>query len=254
MPHRLLASPITLPESNVHELEALKPSTVSLSLINRPVTPSERHHHVIRRSCTKTTTMPSFGNFVHTQFVLKIPQPSASFASKTVVITGANSGLGKEAAKHIVRLGASKLIIACRNTAKGSKAKLEIESSLGCSPGIIEVWQVDVESPSSVKAFVDRANKLPRLDVLISNAGMQTTKFETSYGTERTVAVNVIGTFLLAVQMVPKLKETAKTYRVTPHLTFVGSALYDAAKYPEKHGDNIFAWLSDKKHVNAMDE
>lgn len=198
--------------------------------------------------------MPSFGNFIHTQFILTIPKPTTSFTSQTVIITGASSGLGKEAARHIVRLGASKVILGCRNTSKGDKAKLEIESSLGCSPGIIEVWEVDIESPPSVKGFVDKVNRLPRLDVLINNAGIQTTMFQVAYDTERTVAVNVVGTFLLALQLVPKLKETAKVYGVTPRMTFVGSALYDMAKYPEKHGDDIFAWLSDKTHVNMMDQ
>ena len=198
--------------------------------------------------------MPSFGNFMHTQLILKIPKPTTSFASKTVIITGASSGLGKEAAKQIVRLGASKVILGCRDTSKGNIAKLEIESSERCSPDVLEVWAVDLESAPSVKGFVDRANKLPRLDVLISNAGIQTINFQIAYGTERTLAVNVIGTFLLALQLVPKLKETAKVYGVTPHLTFVGSALYDAAKYPEKHGDDIFAWFSDKANANMMDQ
>ncbi|KAL3482100.1 NAD(P)-binding protein [Aspergillus californicus] len=196
--------------------------------------------------------MPSLGDFFHTQFVLKIPKPSASFAAKTVIITGASSGLGKEAAKHIVRLGASKVILGCRSISKGESAKREIESVLQCGRDILEVWQVDIESPSSVKEFVDRANQLPRLDVLINNAGIQTINFQVAYGTERTVAVNVIGTFLLAVQLIPKLKQTAELYKVTPHMTFVGSALYDAAKYPENHGGDIFAWFKDKSHVQMM--
>ncbi|TAQ84980.1 hypothetical protein B7494_g6699 [Chlorociboria aeruginascens] len=198
--------------------------------------------------------MPSFGNFIHTQLILKIPKPTTSFSSKTVIITGANSGLGKEAAQHIIRLGASKVILGCRNKSKGNKAKDEIEASLKCNPDIIEVWEVDIESPASVKQFVDQANKLPRLDVLINNAGIQGVKFQVSYDTERTVAVNVIGTFLLALQLLPKLKETAKTYGVMPHMTFVGSALYDIAKYPEKHGDDIFTWLGDKTHVDMMNQ
>lgn len=194
--------------------------------------------------------MPSLGNFLHTQLVLKIPVPSASFASKTVIVTGASSGLGKEAAQHIVRLGASKVILACRNTQKGEKAKREIESSLKCSTDILDVWQVDIESAQSIKAFVDRVNALSRLDVVINNAGLRASMFQTVYDTERTVAINVIGTFLLAFQLIPKLKETAKTYGVTPHLTFVGSALYDVAKYPENHGKDIFAWLNNEANVN----
>jgi retinol dehydrogenase-12 len=198
--------------------------------------------------------MPSFGNFLYTQLILNIPKPTTSFLSKTVIITGASSGLGLETAKHVIRLGASKVILGCRNTSKGEKVKLEIESSLKCYTDIIEVWEVDVESPPTVKAFVDKANKLPRLDVLINNAGIQTMDFQVVYGTERATAVNVIGTFLLALQLIPKLKKSASEHGVTPHMTFVGSALYDVAKYPEEHGDDIFAWLGDKAHVDAMNQ
>ncbi|CRG91827.1 hypothetical protein PISL3812_08881 [Talaromyces islandicus] len=143
--------------------------------------------------------MPSFGNFLHAQLIAKIPVPTSSFASKTVIITGSNTGLDKEAARHVARLGASKLIIACRNTSKGSNAKLEIESAVQCKPDVIEVWELDIESPASVQKFFERANTLPRLDVLINNAGIQTVDYQVVYGTERALAVNNLGTFLLAL-------------------------------------------------------
>jgi NAD(P)-dependent dehydrogenase (short-subunit alcohol dehydrogenase family) len=198
--------------------------------------------------------MPSFGDFIHTQLVLKIPKPSVNFSQKTVIVTGASGGLGKEITKHIVILGASKVILACRNTSKGEETKASILKTLKCRPEVLEVWNLDLESPVSVKKFADRVNELPRLDVLINNAGMQTMQFRVAYDTEKTIAVNVIGTFLLAIQLIPKMRETAKTYSVTPHMTFTGSALYDVAKYPEGHGDNIFAWLGDKDHANMMNE
>lgn len=196
--------------------------------------------------------MPSLGDFVHTQFVLKIPKPSTSFDSKTVIVTGANGGLGKEIAKHIIRLGASRVIFGCRSQHRGETAKKEIETLLKCSPGIIDVWEVDLESPPSIKSFVEKVNKLDRLDVLINNAGVRSVNFKVVYDTERTLAVNNIGTFLLALQLIPKLKETARNYSVTPHMTIVASALYDVAKYPEEHGDDIFTWFQDQKHVNKM--
>ncbi|KAJ9142348.1 NAD(P)-binding protein [Pleurostoma richardsiae] len=198
--------------------------------------------------------MPSLGDFLHTQFVLKIPKPSASFASKTVIVTGANGGLGKEIVKHIIRLGAGRVIFACRSRSRGDKAKLEIETILKCNPSVIEVWELDLESPSSIKSFVDRANTLPRLDILINNAGIMAINFKVVYDTEHTLAVNNIGTFLLALQLIPKLKETARNHGVTPHMTFVGSALYDVAKYPEKHGDDIFAWFKDGSHFDSMNQ
>lgn len=194
--------------------------------------------------------MPSLGDFFHTQFILKIPKPSASFADKTVIVTGANGGLGKETVKHIIRLGASKVIFACRSRSRGKTAKLEIETLLKCKPDIIEVWEVDLESPSSIKSFVDQANALPRLDVLINNAGIRASKFKVVYDTESTLAVNNHGTYLLTLQLIPKLKETARKYSVTPHVTIVGSALYDVAKYPKQHGDDIFVWFKDESHVN----
>ncbi|MCJ1307074.1 hypothetical protein MMC25_000720 [Agyrium rufum] len=198
--------------------------------------------------------MPTFSDFIHKQIILKIPKPTESFASKTVIITGASSGLGKEAAKHIVRLGATKVILGCRSISKGEKVEAEIEASTGAKPGTLDVWQLDLESPPSIRAFVERVNKLTRLDVLINNAGISTLKFDKTYGTERTIAVNVVGTFMLAIQLIPKLKETAKSYGVTPHMTFVGSALFDQAKYPEEHGEDLFAWLGDESHVKIFDE
>lgn len=194
--------------------------------------------------------MPTFSHFIHRQFRLKIPKPTASFASKYVIVTGGNGGLGKESAKHIARLGASKVIIACRSKSKGNQAKAEIESSVRCSPDVIEVWELDLESASSIKAFVDRANKLPRLDVLLNNAGISTLYYKLSYGTEQAVGVNVIGTMLLSLQMIPKLKETAKTFGVSPHMTFTESALYDTAKYPENPGNDIFAYMGKPENVN----
>lgn len=198
--------------------------------------------------------MPTIGNFLHTQLILKIPIPTASFSSKSVIITGASSGLGQEAAKHIVRLGASKVILACRNTTKGNETKGEIENALNCKKDILEVWQVNIESADSIKQFVDRASNLQRLDVIINNAGLAAHEFQVVYGTERTLAVNVVGTFLLAIQLIPKLKQTARTYESTPYMTFVGSALYDVAKYPEDHGDDIFTYYADKSHVKVMNQ
>ncbi|KAK3376796.1 hypothetical protein B0T24DRAFT_648602 [Lasiosphaeria ovina] len=140
-------------------------------------------------------------------------QPSASFASQTVILTGANGGLGKEIVRHLIPLGASKVILGCRSHSR-----------------VIQ----------SIKAFVNHASMLPQLDAV--------------YGTERTLAVNNIGTFLLASQLIPKLKQTARVRRATPRMTTVASALYDVAKCP-KHGDvELFAWFADESHVGGMNQ
>jgi retinol dehydrogenase-12 len=195
----------------------------------------------------------SFGDFIRTQLITEIPKPSTSFTSKTVVITGASSGIGLEAVRHVVVLGAAKVILACRDTAKGSQAKIDIETSTHCSPDILEVWKVDLESYDSVKEFANRANKLERLDVLVCNAGIGTRKFKIIDGIESTIVVNVISTFLMAFMLIPKLEETAHTYGVVPTLTFTTSALYSAAQMPDRQPD-LFSWLGEEENVDMKNQ
>ncbi|PYI13097.1 NAD(P)-binding protein [Aspergillus violaceofuscus CBS 115571] len=199
--------------------------------------------------------MPTLSDFFYTQFLLRIPKPSASFTNKTVIITGANGGLGQEAVKHLIRLGAEKIIFACRSRSRGEQAKREIEDQLNCKTNLIDIRELDLESPASIKQFADwAARSLSRVDVLINNAGIHANRFKVVYDTERTLAVNNIGTFLLTVQMIPKMKTTARTYGIMPVITFVASALYDIAEYPEQHGEDIFTWynLSKLLQLHAM--
>lgn len=77
--------------------------------------------------------------FIYNQLFVHLPVPTASFEGQPVIITGSNVGLGLEAARHVVRLGASKLILACHSTVKGEAAQRDIEESTGCAPGTIVV-------------------------------------------------------------------------------------------------------------------
>ena len=105
-----------------------------------------------------------------------------------------------------------------------------------------------------MKEFAKRANKLERVDVLINNAGIQAWEFEVVNGTEKSVAVNVIGTFLISFLLLPKLRETGDRFGTTPHMTFVGSALYSTAKYPGGYKEDVFAWLGEKNNVDMMNQ
>ena len=73
------------------------------------------------------------------QLFIRLPYPTSSFAEKTVIITGSNTGLGKEAARHIARLGAETLILAVRSLEKGEAAKRDIEKSTKCGKDVIQV-------------------------------------------------------------------------------------------------------------------
>ena len=187
-------------------------------------------------------------SFVYTQLFVTPPYPTEDFSGKTVIVTGSNVGLGLEAARHIVRLNAAKVVLAVRNTSAGETAKKSIESTTGRT-GVCEVWKLDLASYDSVQAFAKRADReLPRLDVLLENAGLATDKFAVAEGQERTVTVNVISTFLLALLLLPKLRETAKKNGTTSVLTIVSSEVHTFTKLPEwKAGPNIFETLADEK-------
>ncbi|KAM0180537.1 hypothetical protein ACHAPF_002244 [Botrytis cinerea] len=173
---------------------------------------------------------------LHSQFVVKVPEPITSFEGKTIIITGGNTGLGFEAAKYYLKLKASRVILACRSLEKADKAKLELEQSFPISGHIVETWQVDLSSYASVIQFYEKARSLPRLDVLLLNAGIMTKEYRVAEDNESTITVNVISTFLMAFLLMSKLKETASFFGTTPHLTRFSSSvisyLYTAQTTP----------------------
>jgi len=84
--------------------------------------------------------------FLYSQLFITPVYPTRSFAGETVIVTGSNVGLGKEAARHFARLGVSKLILAVRNTEAGEEAKKDIEGTTRCGKSVIEVWPLDLSS------------------------------------------------------------------------------------------------------------
>lgn len=129
-------------------------------------------------------------HFLYAQFFITPPAPTTDLTGKTLIVTGANTGLGKEIARHYVRLNAEKVIIACRSLEKGEAAKKDIEEQTG-RKAAIDVWQLDLGSYESVKQFAEKAKTLKRLDSLVENAGISTTNFTLVEGNESTVTVNV---------------------------------------------------------------
>jgi retinol dehydrogenase-12 len=198
--------------------------------------------------------LPQLPHFIYRQWTFTPPPQTQSYANQVVIVTGSNVGLGFEAARRITANGAAKVILAVRSLSKGEEAKKEIESSTKTT-GVVEVWQLDLADYDSVKKFAAKANKLDRLDVLLNNAGVSTQNWTVSDGEEITIKVNVISTFLLSFLVLPKLRETAKKYQVTPHLTIVTSEVHFFAAYNErKYKDEpLFDVLSNEKKSSKMD-
>lgn len=142
----------------------------------------------------------------------------------TYIVTGANTGLGFEAAKHLVQLGAAKVIMGVRNVAAGEEARAELEQATGIT-NVAEVWALDLSIYSSVKAFANKAiAELDRIDALIENAAVAMAQRVLAEGHIVPTTVNVYSTFLLAVLLLPKMSESAKRFGNTPHLTIVASS------------------------------
>jgi NAD(P)-dependent dehydrogenase (short-subunit alcohol dehydrogenase family) len=121
----------------------------------------------------------------------------SALAGKVVVVTGGNSGIGKEAAIGIARAGAH-VVIAARNPAKAAAALAEVESRADAR-GRVETIPIDLASFASVHAFADAFTaEHERLDILLNNAGgVLRKRIVTVDGHETQFQVNHLGHFLL---------------------------------------------------------
>lgn len=125
---------------------------------------------------------------------------------KYVVITGGNVGIGLETARGLAKLGAH-VVIACRDAARAAHARSELKRSV--PNATIEVVELDLGSLASVKRCADSlTQRLPRLDVLINNAGVWPRQRRlTADGREQTMGINHLGHFALTTQLLPLLRK-----------------------------------------------
>lgn len=123
------------------------------------------------------------------------------------------------------RKGASHIILACRSTSKGEKAKEIILHDTKCeSQTTISVWPLDLANYASVLYFGERVRtQLPRLDAFIANAGMEIQEYRKAEDLEIHLTVNVVSTFLCVLAVLPKLRETAAREGDATTVTICGS-------------------------------
>lgn len=160
---------------------------------------------------------------------------------KTIIITGANSGLGFECARNIA--GSSpehRVILACRNMAKAEQAKDAIIESSGNSD--VHAMELDVSSLASVRAFVKRYSEVESSPLygLVCNAGIMGANVGfTTEGFDCVFATNYLGHFLLTNLLLPFMQPTGRVINVSsdmhsppgPKLHWPG---VDALAHPDK--------------------
>lgn len=132
------------------------------------------------------------------------PSQIPALSGKTIIVTGANSGIGLCAAEELAVRGAE-VILACRSQEKGRAALARIRARHAGAQVALE--PLDLSSLASVRAFAESVReKHPRLDVLVNNAGVMALPFsKTADGFEMQVGTNHLGHFALTALLWPSL-------------------------------------------------
>ncbi|KAJ7721501.1 hypothetical protein B0H16DRAFT_1666326 [Mycena metata] len=155
--------------------------------------------------------------------ILQPPVPqlpaSLSFAEKTAIVTGANSGLGWASIIHLAQHHISTLILA----AKATKAALLADPTVRALPTqpTILVYELDLSRPSSVASFASKVlAEIPTLNIVLLNAGMGDLNWVTTpeTKTEQMFQINFLSNALLAVRLLPLLRGSAQKSNSTSYL------------------------------------
>ena len=132
------------------------------------------------------------------------PADLPDLTGRTFLITGANSGIGKEAARELARKG-GRILMACRSLDKANEAMADLRADV---PGAdLTFVQLDLARLTSVRVAADAIGALGGCDVLINNAGiMAIPRTLTADGFEMQIGTNHLGHFALTGLLLPDLE------------------------------------------------
>lgn len=206
-----------------------------------------------------TAVSPFVIGFLYWQFFMSsnVCKSLEQLVGKTILITGANTGLGKQAALECVKRHAKKVILACRNLDRGKKAAQDIREATKAINNInteIDVMELDLSSLESVRKFCAQVNEQEsRLDILVNNAGVFRCPFsKTEDGFEMHLGVNHLGHFLLTNLLLNLLKKSAPA-----RIVVVSSFLYKKGiiKFDDMNHEHSYSRLeaySSSKLANVL--
>ncbi|XP_037133806.1 retinol dehydrogenase 13-like isoform X2 [Syngnathus acus] len=171
----------------------------------------------------------------------------AKLNGKTVIITGANTGIGKETAQELAKRG-GRIIMGCRDMEKCEAAAKEIRGNT-LNPHVY-ACHLDLASVKSIREFADRIKeKEQRVDVLINNAGvMRCPAWKTEDGFDMQFGVNHLGHFLLTNLLLDRLKESApsRVINLSSLAHLVGKIDFEDLNWERKKFDTKQAYCQSK--------
>lgn len=165
--------------------------------------------------------------------------------NKRVVITGANSGIGREIAVRLASLGAE-VVLACRDRPRGERVAADINAEAGTQRAA--VMTVDLSDPRSIRTLArDYRRRYGSLDVLVNNAGVLLPDRHTSLdGVELTFATNVLGCYLVTTELLDALEAGAPARVVNVASSFAYALDLDDLQFERRPYDAMAAYAQSK--------
>lgn len=171
---------------------------------------------------------------------------------KTVVITGANTGIGFATAKNFIKDG-HHVILACRNPQKAEKAKIELEH---IGKGKVELVSLDLNSLEQINLSANiLLEKLDKIDVLVNNAGIMTPTLEsTEEGYEKQLGVNYLGHVLWTMKLLELVKksEAGRIINLASMMHLIGTIKFDQFQATDVKGYNGVLSYANSKLANLL--
>lgn len=170
--------------------------------------------------------------------------------SKTVLVTGANGGIGLATSLLLASQGAQ-VVMVCRNQERGQKAQNHVAQVTGQKP---DLYLADMSLPKEIRNLAKKIKKeYSRLDVLINIAGTSFKQRElTKDGLEKTFALNHLGYFVLCLELLDLLKHSAPSRIVNVTSSFYRRGKIDFDNLQGEQSYSYFRAYANSKLANVI--
>ena len=196
------------------------------------------------------------------QPTLRDAPAGSTLLGKTIIVTGANTGLGYGSALKILQLGAKTLILGTRSVSKGEAARLSLLKDpivqLKNPNADVLVMKLDLAEYKSVIEFTDKIMEVVDvLDLLVLNAGVGLTSWQVSTaGHEMVFQVNYLSNALLSLLLLPKLRRSAEDENTATgtRISWVGSEgqdMHSLARHPIQTSESVVDHFDDKRKYRS---